>query len=54
MASNTSAVLDVVAESKEISSILKDSREYDRSNASTMENSLVRFHSNSFFALFIK
>lgn len=42
MNNNTSAVLDVVTESKEISSILKESKEYDKSNASTYENSLVR------------
>lgn len=38
---NTSAVLDIVVESKEISSILKD---YDRSSIcsnSTIDNSLV-------------
>lgn len=42
MASNSSAVLDVVTESKEISSILKENKEYDRSTTSTCDNSLVR------------
>lgn len=50
MASNTSAVLDVITESKEISSILKENKEYDRSNASTYENSLIQSPSMESFS----
>lgn len=41
MASNSSAVLDIVTESKEISSILKEHKDYDQC-ASIESNSLVR------------
>ncbi|XP_018575051.1 sorting nexin-30-like [Anoplophora glabripennis] len=45
MASNNSAVLDVLVENKEISSILKDTNDFDRSSicsGSTYDNSLVQ------------
>lgn len=44
MASNNSAVLDVLVENKDISSIVKDNKDFDRSSIcsdSTYDNSLV-------------
>lgn len=44
MASNNSAVLDVLVENKDISSIVKDNKDFDRSSVcsdSTYDNSLV-------------
>ena len=48
MASNTSAVLDVVVESKEISTLLKHNKDNDYSTISntTLNSSLVRSRKN--------
>lgn len=51
MNSNTSAVLDVVTENKEISCILKENKEYDKSYTSTYENSLVSIQLGSIYYL---